>query len=233
MITQSEYAKAIYGAGVAEREQDDRHHDISATGQFVRDKVLAGLATLDFKATHKPNGPLLGCVKTGKVGPKPAKIADAALKVHGSSGIGQVTIVFVGEAHDSAVDQSRATDLISKIGDNPSFSDCVLVVERGMSYAIPQTHSRIREENVSSISGFEFGKEKLEHDNRTIVVAGYLLAWCACGDQRRSTLFFVFFGDRHADLADQFEYLVKAGSRYGIDWVEKRPRSYCYVPSQG
>ena len=233
MISQSAYAKAILASGVADRKQTADHHDISATGKEIRDRVLQAIRSLDIKATNKPSGGSVASVDMGKVGPKAGKIAGAAAKLHGGGG-GQLSIVFVGEGHESITDSARAQSLLDEIGTNPSFNDVVLVLERGFyaRYRLPQSiTSRVREENITSANGWEFGVDKLEHDNRTIVVAGYMLAHAADGDQNRNVLFVVVFGDRHADLAEQFEYLVRAASRYGVDWVEKRPRCYCRATS--
>lgn len=226
MISQSQYAQAILKAGIAKREETPDHHDIPAKGQEIRNRVLQAIGDLGITATNKPGGTAMASVDMGKIGPKSGKIADAAVKLH-STGGGQVGIVFVGEGHTSASDTERAQGLMTKIGSNASFNDTVIVLERGMTYQLPPGPTRVREETITSANGWEFGVDKLEHDNRTIAVAGYMFAYAASDDQSRNILFIVLFGDRHADLADQFEYLVKSAGRYGVDWVEKRPRCYC------
>lgn len=238
-VSMSDYGNAIYSAGVAERAKTPTHHDIPAKGQFVRDRVLQGIKSLGLTGTdHLKSGPQVP-VFFGKVGPKSQKIVDTAIKIHSPNKSGQISIIFVGESHKSESDHLRSQDVMTKIGKTGAYDDLVLVYERKLKYERPFGFTCIdedvlgRSDKYFGESSNSFGIDKIEPDNRTIVVAGYMFAYCASDDQRKNVVFVVFFGDRHADMAKQFEYFVTAGARIGIDWVEKRARGYFHAPALG
>ena len=95
----------------------------------------------------------------------------------------------------------------------------------------------VRESNLTTFRGTaaprrDFGLAALGVAKHSIVVAGYILLCLASGNQTTNDLVIIFFGERHKDILEQFEYIAGHGGRTGVDWVEKRPRTLSVIRSQ-
>lgn len=230
-VSQSEFAKAIYFAGVGGAD----------TVAEARLKLLQAMSDLKLVGKNVPNCGPQGPYVAGELRYRARNVSEYIQRVHHPTGKGQVAVVYIGETHvgassDAKVaargarDHKRAEDVLANLSGAAGYQT-VVVFERGMNYRLASGSELnvVREENLTTYSGIPFG-QGLRANIRTAVVAAYLAAYLAHGDQEQNVLFVIFFGDNHADLSRQMEYFVTAGSRYCIDWLEKRPRSYAHAP---
>jgi hypothetical protein len=141
---------------------------------------------------------------------------------------GSLLLTVVGETHRNDYDSERARTLIGAITDDePSAS--LIVFERGMTYPHPASDAPVvTEESLTSHQGINFGLG-LHIEQRSMVVAGYLVVCLASGDQRSADRVVLFYGERHADILSQyFDYFARHTS---ASHLLRRERTFLLVRS--
>ncbi|QCO14791.1 hypothetical protein D3869_05915 [Azospirillum brasilense] len=149
---------------------------------------------------------------------------------------GQISIVLVGETHTSADDRERAETVATAVQNRDIVPDMV-IRERGLTYDTRPTVSPVSESYLTQSLLYgaphhDFGLDMLDVHQRSSVIAGYIAGSLAGGDQTTHDIILIFFGEQHSDILTELEYYIGNGSRFGIEWLQRRPRRYFMVRSQ-
>lgn len=139
-------------------------------------------------------------------------------------------VVVVGEAHTDARDIARAQGMLGTIDNAALPTPGYIVFERGLPYPAVNNSEMIRELNLTTGVGFPATfYEGLFPEDRSYIVAGYLVARAACGNQISKNNIMLFFGALHEDILTFFEHITRqCGS---ADHLLKVPRNYNFIRS--
>jgi hypothetical protein len=187
--------------------------------------MLAINTLLTPPATHIPTGRDIDPVnKDHKADTQPA--IAAVQKLYASQTAGFNSLVLLGEAHNNQQDQQRAIDFINAMN-NGTLNPTAIVFERGMNYPAPAGFNIIRESNLTTAGGGDFGLG-LSKKQRSMVVAGYLVLLHAGGNQQDINRDFLFYGDNHTDIFSSFDYFARHSA---ADYLLKEPRTFFHIRS--
>lgn len=128
-------------------------------------------------------------------------------KNHAALTPGAISISFIGEDHSLSADKDRAEELLNNITiDDDHF---LLAFERGLTYSTSNMPVlTVREENITRAFNNNFGLD-LNAEQRSLVMAGYITACLASGDQQTKDKVLIFFGENHHDILEHIEYFAK------------------------
>ena len=174
---------------------------------------------------------------TVKVSAAKDSAIQSANKAHANKmTAGHISLLIVGEAHPQpgqgyGPDQVRASMLLNAV-DTAAIAPTLVVLERGLPYNTVGLRVRpVKEERICRTRYINFN-QTLSIPVRSVVVAGFIFwALAATKDQRANEFVIAFFGEEHKDIIDNFEYLCSAKDKTGVDWLDRRPRSYCVMRS--
>lgn len=120
----------------------------------------------------------------------------------------------------SMSDYRRALSLCVLSGGGEQFPKPGLtVVERRMQYDPPGPTARET----------DLIKQGFSNKQRSALIAAYIFLCVAGGDQGGNDRVLIFFGEEHADILDQFEYMVR--NSIHVTWLNKRKRNYGIIAS--
>jgi hypothetical protein len=219
-----------------------RKHGIR-TGQQVSDvrkTVMAAIAEiLEAQAaavTNKPAG-----ADVDKVAETTPKLTDAqAVKklqtLYAGQAAGSISLVVLGEKHDSAKDKKRAEAVLTAVGAG-TLTPTLVLYERGLldtRYNAPAGYhgQQVDENSFIPFVGLRDdnpNKIVLGREARSIVVAGYVFLCIAGGAQNATDKVLLVYGAEHAEIMNSFEYFVQ---HMTAPWLKKRPRTEMLIPSQ-
>ena len=213
IIFQGNYAQKLYDYQIG-----------LGTDKAVSAAILSTLHDLIQNAVNIPTGEEFKSVKTDHKADSKKAFKDVK-KLYSAQGTSTTSLVLLGEDHASVDDKDRATYFINEINSGNLTPD-VVIFERGMAYSAPFGVHVIRESNLTTVTGGDFGMG-LSRKQRSMVVGGYLALIVASGSQLDSNKCLIFFGENHKDIFTYFEYFA----RHTAGYVEKETRNLFFVRS--
>lgn len=224
-VAQGTYAQELSNQGAG-----------SGTDKAVRKAVINTIEALKPADQVVPGNPV-DAVKTVVGSPKTNNVSSAIQKVYNGQVAGTISITLCGETHNNQADTARANALIAQIAAG-TFTPTFLIFERGMTYALPAGFGGAiaRETNLTTVPAGNFGLG-LTSAQRSMVVAGYIFLCLAGGDQvfvpgavpqPVIDKVFLFYGENHKDILDQFEYFARHST---ANWLQNRARNLVLIRS--
>ena len=200
------------------------------TDSAVTSAIMTAINNLLPPATNIPTGPDVTAVSVDHKPDTKSAIADVQ-KLFTNQPSGTSSLVLVGETHNDDRDKQRAVDFINTINSG-QLSPTQVVFERGMTYPAPSSGNIIREENLTTVSGGNFGWA-LNARQRSMVVSGYLVLLHGGGNQHDINRDLLFYGAGHQDIFSFYDYFARHTSAC---YLLKEPRTFfnirSYVPDE-
>lgn len=180
----------------------------SPNNQEVLNAVINTVNAVLVPATHAGTGASIPLVSQTYEAKANANIEETQ-DTFAAQQTGQTAIAFIGEHHRSADDKQRAEKFMIRV-DKKELQPTLIVLERGLKYNAPTypADQVIREEDLTKGFG-----QVLNSEQRSIVVAGYLVACIGSADQHDINKQLLFYGENHAPiLTTYFDQLAEASA---------------------
>lgn len=142
---------------------------------------------------------------------------------------GCISISFLGETHKLDSDAAVAASVLGNHGGaDLIFYERKLHANMGGPYQGPTVHTNtIREEQLTTYTwGTNWG-QALGYRERDLVIAGYLVACAASGDQAGAAKIILLCGENHVGILHRFNQLAESAA----PWLLKRKRLLHFVKS--
>lgn len=202
VVNQRQYAEILYkclsGLGITGLSADARNG-------VVREAVLRAMNELVTPVYVSKYADENEIVVAG------SRFPDALFAIkqsHASLDDGSISISFVGENHNLISDKDRAQKLISQIFEEIG-KPYLVVFERGLTYSVADSPVEVaREENLTTVTNVDFGMA-LTCEQRSMVIAGYIVACLASGSQDTKDKVVIFYGENHCDILKNIKYFSK------------------------
>ncbi|MEL6140884.1 MAG: hypothetical protein AAFU67_04630 [Bacteroidota bacterium] len=200
------------------------NHVSSGSDSAVAKAVLTTIHNLIKDPTHIPDGGEVDPLRKN-LDPNGARALVEVEALYGQQPVRSTSLSLLGEDHNNQEDHIRALAFIAAINQG-KILPTVVVFERGMNYPSPQNVIIVRETNLTTAYGVDFGFA-LTAKQRSMVIAGYLVLIAASGDQMDINKFLLFFGANHKDMLDQYQYFA----RHTADYLLKEIRFLYFIES--
>lgn len=214
IVPQGSYAQQLFDNGAG-----------AGTDSAVSAAIMRTINDLLPPATNIPTGPDVDAVVVDHK-PDTTKAIQDVQHLYNSQPAGSSSLVILGEMHTNHQDNQRALDFINAINNGTLNVDNV-VFERGMNYPTPANGNIIRESNLTTASGGNFGWG-LSRKQRSMVVAGYLVLLHAGGNQQDINRDLLFYGELHMDIFTYYDYFARHTNAF---YLLKEPRTFFGIRS--
>jgi hypothetical protein len=214
IIPQGGYAQELYNNGAS-----------AGTDSAVSGAVLKTINNLLTAATNVPAGPDVIATDVDHKADTQKALADVQ-RLYDNQLAGSSSLVLLGETHNDHRDNQRALAFIGDI-DNGNLNVTNVVFERGMAYPAPNNGNIIRETNLTTVAGGDFGWG-LSGKQRSMVVAGYLVLLHAGGNQQDTNCDLLFYGELHRDIFKYYDYFARHTNAF---YLLKEARTFFLVRS--